>query len=1065
LGSSRLLICKGTMLRLWKTPSEPESASAREGLFLRRYERLYAWALQITGNDPQRAEDLVHDAFIQFTLRLSDISDIHNLDGYLYGMLRNIHLAELRRRAVRMQKQLLSVADYDSAEVGLRADDTRDQIVLQDQLRRICHYACVRKTSSKAGSVLILRFFHGYYPGEIAELTRSSRRAVEHNLSCARAEARLYLENPASLRFMTGFAAVAPRTGFALGLEDFLRELQAGIFRNREGQCLTKGQLIEVYRRQGGSPGAIDCARLAHLVSCPRCIEIINGILGLASLSDRYPTDKLGMDPSSRGGSGGSSGGSGGGAGGSGAGGGGGPKAGGQLPDSTVKRLRRRRRNVFEHCPKELRVSVNGYVLGSQKIGLDLNELTLSVKVEEKISFVEVVSEQEVRLLLMDVDEPPPEGAYEQAERVALSDGRMVEATLSFTAPWSTLTIIYRDPSLSSEAVSSLLFDDESENSSVAPALAQVTRPHAQQDQAGRRRFDLRISNMLGRLWSHEFWLRTRTLVVALAIVIALLLLMGRPPRVATVSAAGLLNRAIELAESFPGTDRVVHQATFLEARKISTGELISRRKIDLWRSPEKGLEARRVFDEKGRLLAGMWKRADGSTTIYRSNSAPESLPPIAVEPGNGQPGDGRPGWQYGAEARQREGRSIAADELWRLDLSAAEFLLLIGDAKEASADQRQADYMISYSGSVTSMPGLMKASLILGRDDLHATEQDLQVDRGGELFDYHFEEASIERRSSSSVPPAVFDPEPELLGPAGKRKESVSNALSKKVERPAKVMATIGLEVQVLDLLYEAGADMGEQVSVERTPEGKLRVEAILESDQRKGEILRSLNPVLRDPAVRLEVSTVSEALRQQARRQQRPEATPAALTIETTGTVNARIPVDSDLARYLSGRKAPAGRADEEEVRQYAARELHNSQQGMMHAYALRRLVNRFSKDDLRALDPDSRGKWLVMIRSHAASLAANLAGLRQDLRPVFSGVAGDGGSAVYEIQTGNDADLASAIQQLFDLCSEADKTVRSAFSITPDPSGATAIKGTKFWQSLVSAEAIATKVAKIQ
>jgi DNA-directed RNA polymerase specialized sigma24 family protein len=52
-------------------------------LFAERYEVLLGWALRLTGRDHQRAEDLVHDTFVQFVLSRPDLSAIENLDGYL----------------------------------------------------------------------------------------------------------------------------------------------------------------------------------------------------------------------------------------------------------------------------------------------------------------------------------------------------------------------------------------------------------------------------------------------------------------------------------------------------------------------------------------------------------------------------------------------------------------------------------------------------------------------------------------------------------------------------------------------------------------------------------------------------------------------------------------------------------------------------------------------------------------------------------------------------------------------------------------------------------------------
>ena len=167
-------------------------AANHEDLFVARYERLLRWALQLTESDRELAEDLVHDAFIQFTFTQPDLNNIQNLDNYLYGILRNLHLSQVRW-VTRSRFQQLSIAEYDSAEMGLRATDVRDQIQVQDDLRRVCRYACARKETARAASVMILRFFHGYYPSEISQILRSSRQAVSIGLRLARAEAKASL--------------------------------------------------------------------------------------------------------------------------------------------------------------------------------------------------------------------------------------------------------------------------------------------------------------------------------------------------------------------------------------------------------------------------------------------------------------------------------------------------------------------------------------------------------------------------------------------------------------------------------------------------------------------------------------------------------------------------------------------------------------------------------------------------------------------------------------------------------------------------------------------------------
>src|SRR5258707_691222 len=69
-----------------------EQAASHVDLFIERYERLFLWSLQLTENDQQQAEDLLHDAFIQFTLGQADLNSIQNLEGYLRTMLNRIEI-------------------------------------------------------------------------------------------------------------------------------------------------------------------------------------------------------------------------------------------------------------------------------------------------------------------------------------------------------------------------------------------------------------------------------------------------------------------------------------------------------------------------------------------------------------------------------------------------------------------------------------------------------------------------------------------------------------------------------------------------------------------------------------------------------------------------------------------------------------------------------------------------------------------------------------------------------------------------------------------------------------
>jgi DNA-directed RNA polymerase specialized sigma24 family protein len=77
--------------------NQQRTARTYEDLFMDRYDRLLARAMQLTDHDLQQAEDLAHDVFVKFALTQPDLQRIENLDGYLYISLRNTYRSQVRR--------------------------------------------------------------------------------------------------------------------------------------------------------------------------------------------------------------------------------------------------------------------------------------------------------------------------------------------------------------------------------------------------------------------------------------------------------------------------------------------------------------------------------------------------------------------------------------------------------------------------------------------------------------------------------------------------------------------------------------------------------------------------------------------------------------------------------------------------------------------------------------------------------------------------------------------------------------------------------------------------------
>jgi len=131
---------------------------------------------------------------------------------------------------------------------------------------------------------------------------------------------------------------------------------------------------------------------------------------------------------------------------------------------NAAEETRLRYRYLDLRRPRELR---NLTLRRGTKVVLDSASVTLNPG--EKIGFVEVFSEQEIRLAFMNV-EPPPDGPVRQTSAIALSEGRTIELAVSFSDPWPTVHALYHDTGAVGSAVT------EEEHAVVRTAAAPVPR-------------------------------------------------------------------------------------------------------------------------------------------------------------------------------------------------------------------------------------------------------------------------------------------------------------------------------------------------------------------------------------------------------------------------------------------------------------------------------------------------------------------------------------------------------------------------------------------------------------
>ena len=1017
--------------RVAAQPDKNREQAFREQLFIERYTNLRAWAMHLT-NQPAAADDLVQDAFVQWMLSRTRLEEIENIDGYLMTMLRNMHFSRMSRAAQRLQETTLSIADYDSGQFGWTAMEPPRRMQASEELHQICAYACFRKESSKAGSVLILRFFHNYFPTEIASVLNSSRNCVDQWQRLARREAKLFMNRPGGLRFVNGETPTRPPVRYLRSDCDLMLDLRQLIFSSCHGDCLSPQEFEQIYA--GGNDESLTTVKLAHLVSCTKCLDAANELLGLPRLAERYRSDSTEPKEPPRDGGGASGGG----------------------PTELRKKLVRRLRETQEHKPQELRIAVNGVLVGAMKVTADLSELDLNLTPEDPIEFVEICSEQGIQLLFFSINSNGPH--YEQWAWIELSEGRLLEASYD-DANGPRLHVVYKDP----QTVEAYEFAETPETNASSSPLTVVSDPGVlgEPDVGAQRGVRVWVNRLISTLrarvsnerdnaestFLHSVsdlhsgrsrWRLAFIVLVCVAVVAGFLYFKASLSR--ELNAGILLERASaveQVAQTTP--DRVNHRFINLEERLSAEGAVVARRRIEIWQHQATGNSARRLYDDSNHLIAGAWQKSDGSRTVFHHGSRPRSETALAT------PGD----------------LLLNLEDIWQLDPSAQMFAALIGDAVAVSVEERSTTYVLIYEKQRTvGASRLLKATLTLSKSDLHAIEQTLLVQRGNELREYRFVEANSELLPVRAVAPSVFEIETELIGGAAEsdrpgdwaHRDLTSGRVPPSPSASTPPSASAELEVDVAYLLNRAKADRNEQVTLTRSAGGSLRVEGIVDTEDRKLEFLKAFAPVRNNPAVQIEIRTVAEALK-------RPVLTGPVAVQEIQETANA-VAADKELRAYFE-KRPPAGATDEA-IRQYSSRVVKRAYDALFHAIELRRLVSRFANVDMRTVAPDARAKWLRMVHEHATAFERETAALRQEIQPVF--FPGASVPGIESVFIDSDADLARAVERLHKLALANNDAVRSAFT-TSSQSSADAVKAVVFWQALFRAEELAKKIEHYQ
>ena len=889
----------------WRPPAETVEA---DQLLATHYARLLQWAIGLARGDRGKAEEIVQEFCLYVTAVKPDPSGVGNLDGYLYTCLRHIYLSSLAR-ASREALRVVSVEDFDSFALAVSSQPAGDPVQRQNDLRRICTYAVWRKESSKSASYFILHFFHGYGRQEIASLARLPISAIYNKLKVARSEVVSYLADPGKLRVVDRNAPPVPALSWTLlPTAELFSELRQTILHARHSECLPVEELLAHYRSSAPTP--ISCPLLAHIVSCERCLSVIDRDSKRPTLKDREPLDVFGFSS----------------------------ETGGEAPsvaagsfEGMMQSVHRKWARIHEHRPRNLSIALNGVVIANHDVRSEHNRLSARIEHPEKAQFVEVFSEQHLRLALLAVGEPPPQGLAVRTQRVALSDGRWLELSISFDGLGLYSEVTYLDPALASVGLE--------EDAEELPL-----------EKRQRRRWSAFLSAPRANYARFVRPLRAMTPHPSFAWGLAIIILIGSAGYLAyhrasaPLDAEGILNKAIT-TQSTMLRGETEHQVVHIE-ESATDGAVLQQETVDLWKDGDGSRYVRRLYDAQHRLIAAEWKNGEA----------------ISRREGRGAPDTER----------------SAIDLLWDQDLSAKSFAAL----EDGAPRVRVVDggYELTRLGPSAAHPQLISATLMLDRD-LQPVRQVMRVRSGKEIHEVRFVQATYERKPASSVPDSVFNPESELLPLHGRDRRSLSGRPHDLIGESDARLAE--LEIAVLYQLHSLGADTGIPIEVLRTPDGRIRVSGTVAAEGLK----QAIDNRLRDLAGRqlLDLRLVS------SREIKVPlsgsnRSTPVDAYEVTQPGIAGDLRIRSYFqARGLSGQPLDAA------VAQFSKNALQHAQLALQHAYAVDRLGSSLSAEEMRAVSLNTRKEWAEMVNRHATELAAELRTLHDQLAEISSMAAG--------------------------------------------------------------------------
>ena len=302
-------------------------------------------------------------------------------------------------------------------------------------------------------------------------------------------------------------------------------------------------------------------------------------------------------------------------------------------------------------------------------------------------------------------------------------------------------------------------------------------------------------------------------------------------------------------------------------------------------------------------------------------------------------------------------------------------------------ADGSRAFTLTAAAAESTALNAIVEVRMVVRNADWHPVEQQLKVRGEHGLTSFSLTETAYAVEPIGGLPPNLFarpaSPFVPLAPKPVKLPEPPVFPAIEAVIRPGAAEAATS-EIEALFALHRTGACLGGMVSVERSAAGTVEVRGVVNSDERRQELLAALRGI---PWVTVDVRIADEVPdAEPPPAPDRAEAAGAAGTATVAADApRAKMALQDLLKEYFGAHRD--GETVGERIASFSHRAVSASEAALEEAWELQRLVDRGATLNADEPRPSARYALGGMIRDHMNALRTQLAAYREVVDPVLS------------------------------------------------------------------------------